>query len=128
MQFLLDTHTLIFFLSDDSQLPKNAVRIIENLEHTCYISIASFWEMGIKVSLGKLTLNLDLEDVMKMTTEIGIEILPILPDHILTCSKLAFHHRDPFDRLIVSQAMEENLTLISKDQAFKAYDVPLVWS
>lgn len=127
MNLILDTHTAIWFITDDDKLPPFSKQTIQDTQNTCYVSIATFWEMGIKYSLGKLELNAGLNKIFELFFESGLLLLPITPDHILTNTTLPFHHRDPFDRLIIAQAKREGFTIISKDQEFKKYKINLVW-
>ncbi|HET8810287.1 MAG TPA: type II toxin-antitoxin system VapC family toxin [Flavobacteriaceae bacterium] len=127
MDLLLDTHSVIWFITENNQLSTKAKRLIEEPSNICYVSIASFWEMGIKYSLGKLQLNTNLNHIFELIDQSGFTILPIKTSHILMNSTLQFHHRDPFDRLIIAQAKNEGLTLISKDRMFKNYGENLVW-
>lgn len=127
MKLLLDTHTAIWFVTDSKELPKSAKQLIENPDNHCFISIATLWEMGIKYSLGKLKLKSELNKIFELFFESGLILIPITPDHILTNTTLPFQHRDPFDRLIISQAKREGYTIITKDVAFENYDVNLVW-
>ena len=100
---------------------------IENPSNFSHISIASLWEMAIKISLGKLEIKYPFEQVLTQIYENGFEILPITFEHTLVISELAFHHKDPFDRLIVAQAMTERMTIISKDKFFDDYKVTRFW-
>jgi len=127
MKLLLDTHTAIWFVTDSKKLPKSVKKHIENVENQCFVSIATLWEMGIKYSLGKLKLKAELNKIFELFLDSGLIILPITPDHILTNTTLAFQHRDPFDRLIISQAKREGYTIISKDLEFEKYDVNILW-
>ncbi len=128
MNYLIDTHALIWFITDNEKLPRLAKQIIENQDNNCYVSIASFWEIGIKYSLGRLDLNTDLNNIFQIIEDTGFDILPITINQILKNASLEFHHQDPFDRIIISQAITENLTIISKDSQFDKYNVPLIWS
>lgn len=101
--------------------------LIEDSTNTCLVSIVSLWEMGIKYSLGKLDLKADLKRIFELVDQSGLTILPITPTHILTNSALNFHHRDPFDRLMIAQAKSERLSLISKDGEFEDYNINLIW-
>lgn len=121
MQYLLDTHTFLWFLNGDSQLSEQARVNIENPQNFNFISIASIWEISIKLSLGKLSLDLTLEELVKEIIKNNFEILPINIDHILQLSKLENHHKDPFDRILISQALCENFEIISKDINFALY-------
>ena len=127
MKILLDTHTFLWFLGGDSELSKQARTLIENPKHEKYISIASFWEIAIKNSLGKLTLDISFAELKTEAIKNSFQILPITFEDTLQLNTLPFHHRDPFDRIIISQAMGNNLTLVSRDSNFSLYNVRLFW-
>lgn len=127
MNFLLDTHTAIWFITDDDRLPEKLKTEISKPDNECFVSIATFWEMGIKFSLGKLTLHVELDRIFEIFFETGFQLLSIKPEHIIINSKLDFYHRDPFDRIIISQAIHENFTILSADELFKKYDVSVSW-
>ena len=127
MNLLLDTHTTIWFITEDETLPVHLKELIEDGANTCFVSVASLWEMGIKYSLGKLDLTVDLKRIFELINQSGLTILPITTNHILTNTTLEFHHRDPFDRLIIAQAKSEGLTIASRDGRFKEYNVELIW-
>lgn len=127
MDYLIDTHVIIWFITNDPKLPPLVKSEIEDIENKCFASIASFWEIGIKFSLGRLELGSDLETIFELISKSGFEVLPITQNHILVSSKLEFHHNDPFDRLMIAQSINENLNLISKDRAFKSYNISLFW-
>lgn len=127
MNFLVDTHALIWFITDHDKLPFKTKLLIENKENNCFVSIASFWEIGIKNSIGRLDLNSDLKTIFQIIDETGFETLPITTNHILRNTSLDFHHQDPFDRIIIAQSLAENMTIITKDTQFKNYDVPIIW-
>jgi PIN domain nuclease of toxin-antitoxin system len=127
MKILLDTHTFLWFLDGASELSKRARTLIESPEHEKYISIASFWEIAIKNSLGKLTLEVPFPELKIEAVKNSFQILLITFEDTLQLIKLPFHHRDPFDRIIISQAKENNLTLVSCDGNFSQYDVSLLW-
>ncbi len=127
MDILIDTHAVIWFITNDSNLPKKAKIIIENTSNNCYVSIASFWEMAIKNSLGRLELNGSLEKVFEIVENSGLSILRITIGHILQLSRLEFHHQDPFDRIIIAQGIDSNLVILSKDRHFSKYGVELIW-
>ncbi len=128
MDILLDTHALIWFINGDKQLPEKSINLIKNLKTNCFVSIASIWEIAIKLSLGKLELNGGLEDISKILKDYEIELLPLTFEHIEKLLTLEYHHRDPFDRIIISQGLVENLTVITKDDNFPIYKIPIVWS
>ena len=127
MNILLDTHTFLWFLGGNSELSKQARAFIENPKLDKYISIASFWEIAIKNSLGKLTLDVPFTELKTEAVKNSFQILPITFEDTLQLSTLPFHHRDPFDRIIVSQAKGNNLMLLSSDNSFKLYDIHLLW-
>jgi PIN domain nuclease of toxin-antitoxin system len=91
------------------------------------VSIASLWEISIKASIGKLELRIELTQLTDFLTDNKIDLLPIRIEHLEKLQNLPFHHRDPFDRLLIAQALTENLTLISRDSLFSLYNVPLHW-
>ncbi len=126
MLLLLDTHILIWFLEGSKLLSKSRRQIISNPQNDVFVSIASLWETAIKISVGKLTLKQPLANVIKQIIVQDIEILPIMPEHTLQVSTLPFHHRDPFDRLIIAQAQIENLMIISDDSNFGSYGIKLL--
>ncbi|WP_373518109.1 type II toxin-antitoxin system VapC family toxin [Pricia sp.] len=127
MKLLLDTHAVIWLITGDERLPKRTKAIIENKDNTSFVSIASLWEMGIKHSLGKLNLKTGLSEIFDLIDESGLNLLSITPSHILTNTTLDFHNKDPFDRLIISQAQCEGFTVDSKDGLFKNYKIKLLW-
>lgn len=127
MNLLVDTHAVIWFITEDGQLPDQVKELIEDTSNTCFVSIASLWEMGIKYSLDKLDLKADLKKIFELIDQSGFTILPITTTHILTNSALEFHHRDPFDRLMIAQAKSEGLTIVSRDGEFEDYNINLIW-
>jgi PIN domain nuclease of toxin-antitoxin system len=127
MNILLDTHALIWFINGDRQLPDKAISIIKDLKTNCYVSIASIWEIAIKQSLGKLELNGGLDDISDIMVKYEIELLPITFDHIQKLLTLEYFHRDPFDRIIISQGITENFTIISRDEIFQKYTTKVLW-
>lgn len=126
MRYLIDTHILIWFLEGNKFLAKSRRQIIADSQNEIYVSIASFWEMAIKISIGKLTLANPLNDVIKQIAAENIEILPIASEHILQVSVLPFHHRDPFDRIIIAQAKVENLPVMTDDSEFGNYKIKIL--
>ena len=128
MNYLLDTHSFIWFVEGNNQLSPTAKILIENPKHTIFLSIASIWEMAIKVRLGKLELQQPFaEFVQNHIQQYDIEILPIRLNHLTQISALELHHRDPFDRLLIVQSISENMPILSADSAFNAYDVQRIW-
>lgn len=128
MAFLLDTHAFLWFVSGNSQLPTSVKAKIQNINQPCFLSVVSLWEITIKQRIGKLTLNISLQELFDYADRNQIEIIQITFDHLLTLSKLPDHHNDPFDKLIVSQAIAENLILISRDKGLKKYKVKQQWT
>ena len=127
MRILLDTHTFIWFAEDDVQLDQTIKGTIEKSTNDIYLSIASIWEMAIKMQLKKLKIDKSIEDVIDLVTLNGIELLPILPDHIIKMTTLDFYHRDPFDRIIIAQGLVENFKIVSRDKIFDKYGVDRLW-
>ena len=126
MRFILDTHILIWFLEGNRSLSSSRRQIISQSKNDVFVSIASLWEMAIKISLSKLTLSQSLDDVIKQIAAEDIEILPITAEHTLQVSILPFHHRDPFDRIIIVQSRVENLPLMTNDNDFGGYGIKLL--
>ena len=126
MQFLIDTHILIWFLEGNKLLSKSRRRLIADSNNDVFFSIASLWEIAIKISIGKLTLAKPLSDVIKQISVENIEILAIVPEHTLQVSTLLFHHRDPFDRIIIAQSEIENLPIMTDDSDIVKYKVKIL--
>lgn len=128
MNALLDTHALIWLADDPQRLPASIVALCEDETNDLSVSIASFWELAIKMSLGKITLGADaLPRLSRWCHDNAINILPIELGHLNQLQCLPFHHRDPFDRLLIAQAHSENMSIISVDEHFKAYDIDVLW-
>jgi PIN domain nuclease of toxin-antitoxin system len=128
MEYLLDTHTFLWFINGDAQLSKKAKDAIVDPDAIKYISIASFWEIAIKLNLGKLSLDMPYLDLRQQVSDNGFEILPITFSHTTELISLELHHRDPFDRIIIAQAISERLILISKDGNFEKYgQLKILW-
>ncbi|AXE17981.1 PIN domain nuclease [Runella rosea] len=127
MKYLLDTHSLIWFTEGNPKLPEATKSVIEDIDTVCFVSVASFWEIGIKISLGKLKLDMSFVDLENWVVNNRINILPIRFDNIIQLSQLPFHHRDPFDRTLIAQALSEKLTIITKEKLFEEYGVTRLW-
>lgn len=128
MKLLLDTHIFLWVNGDTSKLSVNFKSLGHSGEHDFYLSLASVWEMQIKYQLGKLSLPLPIEELVnKNQLENGIQLLPIELSHISHLAQLPSHHKDPFDRLLIAQAIIEDMTIVTADQSFAAYPVPVVW-
>lgn len=121
MRYLIDTHVLLWFNSGSLELSQKAKEIILDKKNVVLISIASLWEISIKTSIGKLQISGEYESIIDEITKNDIEILPINFAHTVVQNKLPFHHRDPFDRIIIAQGIVENISLISKDEIFDLY-------
>lgn len=127
MKLLLDTHAFMWFVNGDPMLGENAKKSIESKDNSNFLSVASLWEIAIKVNIGKLTLSKPYHTIKQQIEENYIEILPIAFDHTLQIVSMPIYHRDPFDRLIIAQAMAENMTVISKDANFEKYPIKIIW-
>lgn len=128
MKLLLDTQAFLYALVDSPALPPRARALMADVGNELFLSIASVWEMAIKVGLGKLTLAQPLERLIPdHMARAGIALLPITIEHAATVATLPFHHRDPFDRMLVAQSMVEGLPLVSGDTAFDRYAVQRLW-
>ena len=127
MSLLVDTHAFLWFMAGDQQLSARARRAIERTDGGWWHSAASIWEMAIKSSLGRLSLPVPAEDYIAGKIQQGLRVLPVDWPHAAAVERLPLHHRDPFDRLIVAQAQRERLAVVTKDAAFRTYDIRVVW-
>lgn len=129
MKYFLDTHSFLWYLLGDSKLSITAKDIIDTRKDL-YLSIASLWEIAIKINIGKLQINRPIEDIIAELQYINIQVLPITVEDINLYSELPLlpNHRDPFDRMLIAQAMNHSLVLISRDVAFDAYSIQRLWS
>jgi PIN domain nuclease of toxin-antitoxin system len=128
MRLLLDTHAFLWFLLDDPKLSETARNSIAEPDNDIEISPASYWEIAIKISLNKYSLPEPYEQFMEREIATNqFRILPIEPKHTAVLTNLPFHHRDPFDRLIIAQAMVEHIPVVSRDTVFAAYPVMCIW-
>lgn len=127
MAYLLDTHAFLWFVAGDKQLPKRASEIIKKIDEPCFISLASLWEITIKIQLKKLELGLSLKELFAFIEKNQIGVVSIHTEHLLMLSKLPKVHSDPFDRLIISQAICDDFIIISKDKYFSKYKVQVFW-
>ncbi len=126
MNFLIDTHALIWHIAGNKKIGKNAIDVIEDASNTVFVSKASLWEMAIKISLDKLKLSLPFEALNGYLEENGFSILDYNFDHLTTLLTLPYHHSDPFDRLIIAQAISDALTIITHDNWFASYPVTIL--
>jgi PIN domain nuclease of toxin-antitoxin system len=123
---LLDTHAFIWYSENDPKLPESIKIDIENADRV-YLSIASLWEIAIKLSIGKLSLRSNYESIEASLEPAGIELLPISFADTVRVMNLPLHHRDPFDRILIAQSIDRSLTLVSCDAAFAAYPIQIKW-
>lgn len=128
MKYLLDTHAFLWFIGGHKKLSAKARSIIEDAGSDCLISAASIWEIAIKHSLGKIQSKVPLQTlIIDQVDENGFSILAISQQHAVRVALLDFHHRDPFDRMLVAQALVEDTGLLSADTALDDYGVRRVW-
>lgn len=128
MKYLLDTHTLLWFLSGDKRLSAKARRLIENPNNVILLSIASIWEIAIKVSLGKLQLHKPFDELFPDELHFNdIKVLDITVESLIKLIAFPLHHRDPFDRLIIAQSVVEECPIIGVDPSFDAYGISRDW-
>ncbi|HRD80741.1 MAG: type II toxin-antitoxin system VapC family toxin [Saprospiraceae bacterium] len=127
MQLLLDTHTFIWYLQGSPELSANAKTAIQDVANISYISGATYWEIAIKINIGKIDLGYPFHDLQHLSGQLGFRWLPIEFLHTVQASSLPLLHRDPFDRMLVAQAQTENLTIITKDISISRYSVPVLW-
>lgn len=126
MRFIIDTHILIWFLEGHASLSAENRQLIVDGDNDVLVSVASLWEIAIKVSLRKLELAASIPAIVEKITKEDIELVQISTLHIVHVSTLPFHHKDPFDRMIIAQALVETLPIISTDNDFKVYGVDLL--
>lgn len=128
MKLLIDTHTFLWFIDNHVNLCTTARTLIEDTSNEIFLSTASLWEMVIKISTGKLSLNQPFQTFISSQLTINdIAILDIQLSHIALLENLPFHHRDPFDRMMIVQALYEQIPIVGSDTAFDAYGVTHLW-
>jgi PIN domain nuclease of toxin-antitoxin system len=128
VRVLLDTHAFIWWVDGDAALSRRARATIADAGNECLFSIASAWEMAIKIGLGKLTGRGQIaRDVPEQLAASGISLLPIELGHVARVAGLPFHHRDPFDRLLAAQSLAEEIPIVSADAVFRRYGVKRIW-
>ena len=128
MKVLLDTHAFLWLITDDDQLSENARQTFLNPENSLFFSAASFWEICIKKSLGKISLKDGWFQTIQK--EMGINTIQWIPIEMTHCAEvtgLPFHHRDPFDRMLIAQAIVEEMKLLSRDSHLSDYAIELIW-
>lgn len=124
MKLLLDTHAALWWLADDARVGRDAERELSDDTNRVLLSAAVIWEVAIKRSLGKLQAPADLAQTLLGA---GAQPLPVTLDHAAAVEALPWHHRDPFDRILVSQALTEGAAIVSQDERLRPYGVSLVW-
>jgi len=128
VRLLLDTHSFLWFIGGSLSLSPKARALIEDADNQPFLSMASLWEMAIKLSIGRLSLGQPFETLIPEQMKLnGIELLQIEMPHIVAVASLPFHHRDPFDRLLVAQAIVEQMPIVSGDPAFDLYTIQRLW-
>ena len=128
MEYLLDTHTLLWIVTDDKQLSTKVEKLFLNEQNEIFLSIASLWEIAIKVSLKRLELGQSLSEFyFKHVIGNKIRLLDIKVEHLAILESLEFHHRDPFDRMIISQSISEKIPILSNDKTFSKYLIKRIW-
>ncbi|MEM7539924.1 MAG: type II toxin-antitoxin system VapC family toxin [Chloroflexota bacterium] len=128
MEILIDTHIFLWFIIDAPQLKKAMKVLIEHPDNNIHLSMASLWEIAIKHSRGKLDLPTSFETFVPHQVEVNnMSILPINVEHLHKVALLPFHHRDPFDRLLIAQATVEDMYIMSRDASFEAYAINNLW-
>lgn len=128
MALLLDTHAFLWFINDDARLSRHAAERIGDPAERVVVSVVTAWEITIKMSIGKLTLDRPLVRLWPESIEANsFDELDVIAAHIFALEALPLHHRDPFDRLLIAQARAEALTIVSADKVFDDYDVSRIW-
>jgi len=127
MEYLLDTHSFLWFINGSSELSSQARYIILNHDNKIFISIASFWEIAIKLNIGKLKIEMSFDELKKEADNNDFVLLPIQFEDIRVLTALELFHKDPFDRVLIAQAIQNNITIISKDTSFDAYPIKIFW-
>jgi PIN domain nuclease of toxin-antitoxin system len=127
MRLLLDTCAFLWFVTGDSRLSRRARRALEHTQAEVILSAVSVWEIAIKASLGRLSLPAPVDTYIGEKIASGFVLIPIEWTHAAAVERLPLHHRDPFDRLLIAQALSENLPIVTSDAGFSAYGVKVVW-
>jgi PIN domain nuclease of toxin-antitoxin system len=128
MRLLLDTHVLLWWIDGDPRISKRSHALISDAENAVSVGVASVWEIAIKAGLGQLKVPPDLQGYLRrQLARNEFALLPVLFEHAVGVRELPWHHRDPFDRLLIAQARAEQLSLVSRDPRMKAYEIDLLW-
>ena len=126
-KFLLDTHTLIWFAQGSTNLSLKAKDLILEISNLCYVSNISIWEIAIKTNIGKLDFSFSFQELEFLLAENNIQIIYPTIEDFTTYQKLPLLHKDPFDRILIAQAITNGLSIITKDDEFAQYEVPVIW-
>jgi len=127
MNLLLDTNAFLWFSEDHKKLSSTAKSFIEDSENICFVSIASIWEMAIKTSLNKLKVKIGFKNLLEEIKKNDFDLLNISFEHTLKITDLEFHHRDPFDRILIAQSLVEDFKIITSDKIFDKYNIERIW-
>jgi PIN domain nuclease of toxin-antitoxin system len=128
VRVLVDTHVFLWDLMEDRRSSRKAKQVLSSDEHELVFSLVSLWEIAIKIKIGKLnTVGSSVAYIRDEMNAYGMELLPIRYEHILQLEALPHHHNDPFDRLLIAQAVTESLPILSGDTVFQQYGVKLIW-
>jgi PIN domain nuclease of toxin-antitoxin system len=128
MNLLLDTHAFIWWDDDYARLPDSLLVKLRDPQHIVYLSLASIWEMQIKIQLGKIEFTIPLsQKIRDNQLRNKLQLLPIAEAHLYALGDLPHHHRDPFDRVLIAQSRTESLTLVTNDSNIRRYDVTTLW-
>lgn len=127
MTLLLDTHAFLWFVAGDRRLGAGARRALDDTAAEPMLSIASVWELAIKSSLKRLVLPLPLDEYLAEKLRSNLRLLPLELAHVAAVERLPFHHQDPFDRMLIAQALTEDLAVITRDRQFRRYRVKTIW-
>ncbi len=128
MKLLFDTHAFLWWDSEPAKLSAPSLALCQNRENTLLLSVASAWEMQIKLQLGKLKLSMPLKEIIESQQQTNnLELLPVTLPHVLGLEGLPAYHKDPFDRLLITQAIAEGAVLVTCDPMFAKYPVQVVW-
>jgi PIN domain nuclease of toxin-antitoxin system len=127
MKLILDTHAFLWFFNGDEQLSPQARLAIEDDSNEKYVSLASLWELAIKISIGKWSYESGLNGIIALVNQNGFLWMPVRQEHILRLTTLPLYHKDPFDRLLITQALSESCLIVSKDEVIHQYPVKYLW-
>lgn len=128
MNLLFDTHTFIWFIEAPDRIKPHLQNTLRDPMNKLWLSTASVWEMQIKMAIRKLSLSASVEEFVTINRTVNdVQSLPVVEQHVWALANLPFHHNDPFDRLLIAQALAEGYTLVAADPFFAQYSVPILW-